>query len=93
MKPAITFNGKSVELNDKNGTPIHTGQRVVFYFSADYGIGESEEDGKYTKMVDDVVEIDGEFFFKCPTTGGAAYAWRYNKYCEVLSTSEQQNNS
>lgn len=74
---------KYIGLDDKNGNPIHVGDKVEFYF--DVGLGYSDcAHPDYTTMTDEVVEDGGEFYFLCHVTGGSAFAWRHNEHCSVI---------
>lgn len=79
MKP----NRLPIGLNDRDGTPIHIGDKVRFYFSEEEGPSHEKGEDR-TEMIDTVELVDGAPYFICPDTGGGAHAWRYNKHCVVL---------
>ena len=75
-----------IGLKDKHGNKIHVGDSVRFVVT--YSFDEppqpkyDTEDG--TEMIDEVVKEDNVFYFKCKTTGGYAFAWRFNNICEII---------
>ena len=74
---------KPIGLCDKNGTEIQTGDVVEFYFDENLGYS-MEPDKKYTRMRDVVTEYENKFYFSCHY--GSAFAWRHNKYCQIIGT-------
>jgi len=73
-------------LKDKNGNMIFVNDIVEFYFDERKGITDSDSPNLkgYTKMVDIVKKIDGEYFACCSV--GASYLWRCHKHCKVIGT-------
>ena len=76
------MNIRETEYKDKNGTTIRDGDVVEFFFSADYGYGDSDENKEYTKMVD-LIDYD-ENLMVCTDTGRGCYIWRCNDECTVI---------
>jgi hypothetical protein len=79
---------KPIGLKDNDGVEIHVGDVVEFFFCADHGAGMLPQDVcecPPTRMVDEVIEDGGKFYFQCPGHGGA-FAWRYNDVCRVIGT-------
>lgn len=73
-----------IELNDRNGSPIHVGDKVVFHFDEFLGYSDEPHDD-YTTMNDIVIKEDEKFYFLDQDIGSAAFAWRHNKHCTIVT--------
>jgi len=79
---------KYIGLDDKNGNPIHVGDKVVFHWDEHLGYSEKAHPD-YTMMIDEVIERNGEFYFFNHDVGNGGYASRHNKYCTVAGRWDQ----
>lgn len=83
--------GQLIGLKDRDGREIRVGDIVEFYFCGDHGTKTSGdpcepfEDCRPTRCVDEVIDVDGMFYFQSPGFGGAM-ASRHNDKCRVIGS-------
>lgn len=75
---------KYIGMNDRNGTPLYVGAKIIFHFDEHLGYS-NEAHPDYTTMNDVVIEHDGKYYFSNESIGAASFAWRHNEQCTIVS--------